>query len=512
MSDMAFRFLYVDADGQEVQVASLDDFRALVRDGVIVEDTLLYDALSRDWATARFHPVYRLAIEDISRSWSEDTDGSESGLPNSASDLGLLQTDSEAPDATTAFLEEYERERRRAELESGVSRPAIPGLDRQSNRPGLDVEPTDDGVPEVPADSADDETSDAPSRRRDVPSSTTGSRDGHVFDGERRDFTGDRRGSPEDSPGSAEVGGVPDPHPRDSRRARDESRSRVASAPSRKSGPARPPRVPENFPRVMVHPGWSSEPIRQVVLFAAVVAIGGWGIAEAWATDPIPPVDEEVLVHEARVASDAYTAPGALLIRESADAAFSDMTAGMQRIQAQLGVGAPPQSWLSGEYLSDPESAPEVMEYWDRYDALVDSLRAAEADLFRAGFVTRLQRQGITGSVLSIRLARAMQDFTADAPRREVVYSAMDDMVEEARSLDTFLHENSGRIAFAGVRSGALSSDPATEAVPLDDQTRQRLAEHLDRLFLAMDEVTGTDPTRRRDLTGNVMKLLRGGG
>jgi len=427
---MKVRFLYVDSDGREIQVPSMDAFSALVESGEIGEETLLFDALSKDWAPARVHQLFRLAAEE------RQSDGGDDGadLPESV-ELSDPLVDAELPDATQAFLEEVERERQQSELNPGSTRPDLPVV------------------------------------RDEVVSVVTAASD--------RDST------------------APDLS------ATDLSEMALVEIPGWQGETSSPPR---RRPRQV-----EGEPGRRVALVGALLMIGGWGIADAWATDPVLPPDEEVLVMESRVASNAYTAEGALRIRESAQGAFSDMTAGMARIQARLGVGAPPTSWLSGEYLSDPASVPEVLQFWGQYEALVDSLRSAEEQLFRTGFVTRLQAQGITGSVLSIRLARAMGDFRDDAARRAQIYDAMDGLAREARELDDFLRASEGRIAFAGVRSGALSLEPTTEAIPLDEGTRLALDRHLDELFTAMDAVTGTDPTQRRDLTGNVLASLRGG-
>ena len=186
------------------------------------------------------------------------------------------------------------------------------------------------------------------------------------------------------------------------------------------------------------------------------------------------------------------------------------MAIGMERIRSRLGIEAPPTSWLSGRYLSDPASAPEVLDYWSTYEAFVDSLRMSEEDLFRSGFVTRLQESGITGPVLSIRLASGLSDFRADRGRREAVYRAMEGLAEEARALDGFLRANTDRIAYAGVRAGAVSNAPGIEALPLDEATRLGLNAQLDRLFAAMDRVTGMDPSRARDLTGTAFEQLAG--
>lgn len=261
-------------------------------------------------------------------------------------------------------------------------------------------------------------------------------------------------------------------------------------------------------PRTLTPVG--NDGLRRVALIGALLAVGGWGIANAWATSAESLPEEALFIGSARSGVGVDVPEGVLVLRESAEAAFRDMALGMERIRSRLGIEAPPTSWLSGRYLSDPASAPEVLEYWTTYEAFVDSLRTSEEDLFRSGFVTRLQESGITGPVLSIRLASGLSDFRADRARRESVYAAMEDLSAQARELDDFLRANTDRIAYAGVREGAVSNAPGIEAVPLDEATRQGLNAQLDRLFAAMDRVTGMDPSRARDLTGTAFEQLAG--
>src|SRR5688572_14395649 len=61
---MRFRFRYLGPDGGELEVESLQSLRALVQSGTVGELTLLYDALTGEWAPARAHAVYRLLRDE----------------------------------------------------------------------------------------------------------------------------------------------------------------------------------------------------------------------------------------------------------------------------------------------------------------------------------------------------------------------------------------------------------------------------------------------------------------
>ena len=61
---MRVRFRYLRSNGREVEVESFERMRALVSSGTVGELTLLYDALTREWAPARAHAAYRLLREE----------------------------------------------------------------------------------------------------------------------------------------------------------------------------------------------------------------------------------------------------------------------------------------------------------------------------------------------------------------------------------------------------------------------------------------------------------------
>src|SRR5687768_3087652 len=63
---MEFRFRYRGPQGAEVEVASLEGLRTLVQSGAVGELTLMYDALTREWAPARAHAAYWFARDELS--------------------------------------------------------------------------------------------------------------------------------------------------------------------------------------------------------------------------------------------------------------------------------------------------------------------------------------------------------------------------------------------------------------------------------------------------------------
>jgi len=250
---------------------------------------------------------------------------------------------------------------------------------------------------------------------------------------------------------------------------------------------------------------WGITP--QAAILALLIGVAGWGIADALGSssdEGAPPEPDAEVEPAAPVAQPSADVGSGVDIRASTYAAFSEMQDGMEALGARLGVAEPPSAWLSGRYLANADTLPAVRDFWVRYGEFVDSIRVSEEELFRSGFISRLRREGVTGSAIPIRLSGAIRDFRADSTRREEIYRSMDTLADEAIALDDWLREASDRIAFAGVRGGAVSMAPEIEAAPLDEETRRALDARLDRVLDALERVTGPDPTRARNLTGQV--------
>jgi hypothetical protein len=486
---MSFRFLFLDSDGREIRLSSRAELRRAVQVGDLGEDMLLYDAETSEWSPARTHPLVREMLEGAEapdpvvpktgrRAVDKLNPGDISGLTLTSTDSGshdpLDHPDPEEGDeedeTVRAFRERLERERRRQEsmgpgvVSDGLSMkrgdriadlhdPNAPKKDtpRTSVEPEpAPVEPESEPVESEPS-SRLPETSE-PSEARGLPSWSAGAPVG------RQAAPGTRR-----------------------KRVRP-SQSTVARTIERGLSP-------------------------QAAILALLVGVLGWGIADALATSGDAPAESgSTMIGDLPVPdTDAEPVDAALDLSASTYVAFADMQRGMERLGQRLGVAEPPTDWLSGRYLADAATLPQVRDFWVRYGAFVDSVRVREEELFRAGYLTRLREEGVGGSTLSIRLSGALQDFRDDRARREQIYRTMDALAAEALLLDQWLREASDRIAYAGVRGGAVSLAPEIEAAPLDDETRWELDTRLNRILDALERVTGPDPNRARAITGRIV-------
>lgn len=116
------RFRYVDAEGAEIEVASVDALKLRIGIGDVTPRTRLYDAAVGEWAPAREHKVFRFLVEEetdllpeASRALMEDVDGED------AAGTGLAGADTAGTDVTA---KEADRER----AERGDGQVHVPSL------------------------------------------------------------------------------------------------------------------------------------------------------------------------------------------------------------------------------------------------------------------------------------------------------------------------------------------------------------------------------------------------
>jgi hypothetical protein len=495
---MRNRFLFVNREGREVEVASEEALARHIEAGDLGEETLLYDSITREWAPVRVHPVGASLLAAV----EEALAGPMVNPPPPATGPGPTATPEAAPvagDASAVAPPE-------ASTGEAAAAPVDPVVDvvdpvEDDGFLGLDLVPEDEShAEEMVQDFMASREAELEEERRlrgaeaenlDVPlvdegqetvAPATPVRQGlAVARGPLATGSGPR--------GAARGGDDPSAH-----RSRGQGRARGGRGGAEVAG--MPPRAGDDRPE-------RSSALRQVALLAGLIVVGGLGIRDA-VTSPVPPPDpgEAVLEFTPPRPAGPLAAPGALAVVSAA--AMRDMGAALEDLRAEMGVNQPPSVWLSGAYLSDASVYPEVSVYWDRYGDLVSAMRDAEEDLFREGVTQRLEAEGQVGSALEIRVARALQDFRADRSRRAAEYDAMEALATAAVEMDAFLRRSARSIEYVPAEAG-LALDPALEVSIRSEIVRRELAGRLDDLLDALDRVAGPDPDRRRDVTRHIL-------
>ncbi len=223
-----------------------------------------------------------------------------------------------------------------------------------------------------------------------------------------------------------------------------------------------------------------------MLLTASVAVPAGWVLARSDAGERDP--GARAVARDARLIEDAAR-------EEALTAVMEDAT----RLRDELGVGPIPPLWLEGAYLADAASHPEVRAAWEQYLALVWALRASEELRYREAYLARLDREGVQGSLRTMRLTTAILAFRRARPDRERAYERVEELAVAALSLHDLLVHLSGSIRYEPARGGTLSADPVIEAVGVDPASQELLEDALDRVTLAV-EADGRGPGTRENI------------
>ena len=169
---MRFRFLYLDKNGEETKVESLDELRHRVAEGEIGEDTLLYDARSREWSPARVHSAFRSVADELGSPPSEgDAESGDDPSPREMPELtagGIELTDA-VPDAVARFLERRERERREEDERRATAFDELKVVDESSRwRSDRDDDDASEGSASMPTEVDESSSADATPARADA--------------------------------------------------------------------------------------------------------------------------------------------------------------------------------------------------------------------------------------------------------------------------------------------------------------------------------------------------------
>ena len=463
---MRFRFRYLGPDGSEVEVESLDGLRVLVRSGAIGELTLLHDALTREWAPARAHAVYRLLREEVDP---------PSGPPSTPT-----------PPSMT------EKPRRR-------------GGGGDDQRPG-------DELPDLGFSVSFESPPVEPDSER-VIRNLLREREQEGKPTERVDwFAKPVAWSPE--PASVSQPPAPrvpvTPPPLDPIPPSEVIAPRVVEAP--RSFAVTPP--PERPPIVRIGPlqGWLDDALREARRLAthrsapqALIVAGSIGlfvllIAAARHERAAAASDEA-----ARIAAASMVGPDlSELVARSAVArasGFQSMVVGMDSLRRVHDVEDVPPVWLEGIYLADAERYPEVEAFWTRYQGFLRDVQASDTTLFRSGFVQEAVAEGVDDGILAMRLSRAMREFKDTQPERAAVYAEMEELAGAALALHALLVERADDIEWSPAIQRGVSRAPVVEAVAQDTVLHDRMWSLMERIFASLEKLGGNLGGSRDNLT-----------
>ena len=501
------RFAYIDSNGNEVPIPSVDALALRIELGAISEETQLYDAHADQWGPAHTHEIFH----SLSRST-----GGESGFvapppvapPPSAEPSSVAEqpaaTESPSPDhddgtpepepSSGDVEEDPDTSFGLTLAESGGPAATRPGADHMGPTPGhAFLGPTDelpilgeapdrpgtfdfgmDGALEV--EEAFTEDASPAGLRPGSPTEHEGGDTGDAGAGMELETTAhfgagtddlDEDSSldleaplstfrPEVAPAwmdhedEAIPGGVMD-------------FSSVGSAGDEDTDedvPLRDRRTPRNKPsppKLRRRRNLAGPIIGVVALLA--VGLGGyvaWPVLSATLASRGAPEGPPVTIPEIPEALQPR-------MRSLAESAFAAIYADVRRDWVTSNpIQTPPREWLAGIYLANASDFEEVEEFWDGMAEYLTAVRTVDLATFDAAYAAQAALQGVTGNDEAVMRERADSGFVAAAGARHRTYVTVQTLIEAAIRLHRFLVANEAQIEY--VPASTVTTNPVLEA------------------------------------------------
>lgn len=513
------RFAYIDSQGKEVEIPSVDALRLRIELGAIVDSTIFHDSNTGKWAPAAEHEIYRTLQRELTELGAggftapPPVPGGPSGGGAPSGDRGpgpasaapgpptggdefVLGFEVElAPELSEAYEPPLERRveaeapapvEERAEAESGsapVAEAAGSGAENREENVPLSSEWGEEGdTPEaedvsdtaaasleageeLPDWAAPAAPGDAPSRLGLEPSADEGPEG-------RTEPPPPVRGMDMEAPLSEYDADQPPEWMRKETPADWASPAPEAPVPEDRPTAFDPlaPR-PEPRPRSAPPPRKLTRARtpgagRVVALLAVlgVAAVGVWygsgylaGMLGAGGPGAQGP--------------SLPSLPPELQSRMArlAEGAVDTMAARLDRLPEREALPAAPNTeWLAGAYLAAPSRFPDVPGYWESVLTFVEAAEAAEDQLFRAAFEAGLAESALSAEEAEGVLERGLAGWEAAASDRARVHRQLRTVAEASLTLHEFLMANEGQISYEPA-AGGVSRDPVLEAVPASE-------------------------------------------
>jgi hypothetical protein len=434
---MSARFRIRTKEGQELSFASREIFAEFVRSGDLSPDDVVYDAETKEWSSARTHPV-------------------------------VLQIELEAEEARAG---------------SGTSEP-----------PAED-EPEPSGPEEGPADAGALAFDLAP-----APAGLTPEQQSAAFvaqmEAERaseRDFDeAPMQGLKMERGSSSVVGDLSLPPSRERRgeSANEEPRRDRAGSARREAPTAVPAKPKIKKPKIKRERGPAPRYAPFVILGLVAVAAGVY-----FGPELLAPGSSDQSASEGAVEPPPSARPSIPATDEALRARARERF--LASTQAALrGLDPVPEIWLRGSYLAEPSDYPQVRAVWEEYLAIIRDVRAADDERYRQAYLRALDDARVEGSARTLRMASAMTAFQAAEAPRVAHYDRVERLAMAALQGHEALISAEGTIAYQPATGPALSQDPVIEAVGRSPEAQALLNRVLDLILTELHDERGPEEAR----------------
>lgn len=542
------RFAYIDSQGNEVPIPSVDALALRIELGAVGPETQLYDAQADHWGPAHTHEIFHTLSRDAGEEGfmappppaapappaaappkAEKPSGKSKPKPkrkpepakddadDGEFDLGLTLAD--PPPEAPARSRDRDREDDRALGDIAAESTDLPLLEEPEPLDVAPAEPMDVAEPVEDTGGGGFDFGDlsagleleGPPAEEDPGIETAmefGSPPASFDPGGDDDLMLEQPMSafePESPPGWMEESGGDDVMDFSTVAAEEEAEEAVA--PIAEASP-RQRRVPKDRPS---KPKFKSQrsmsgPIFLVVLLIALGVGGyyGWPFLNQYLESRNAPARPPVVMPEI---------PAELMPRmtEIAGAAIADVVSQADRSTRVAEAPAEPDDdWLAGVYLGNASRYPGIGAFWESMEGFMTGLHDAEWQGYHDAFVARVANEGLDDQAVAQITERADSGFVAAQPQRLAALAEMERLVDSSLDLHDFLLENEANIDF---RPGVTSaSDPNVDPVleisaPAAD--RERMTQLFDDITDALDALGSLDRVTRDRLVAAMTARLQ---
>jgi hypothetical protein len=501
------RFAYIDSNGNEVPIPSVDALALRIELGAIHEQTELYDAHADQWGPAHTHEIYHTLV----RASAGGDQGFVAPPPPVAPPPAPPKAAEEPPRAEPPQPKPPQADK------APKHKPAPPSKSKKKPEPkpddksfGLTLADASEGEPELdmslpaPGGGGSSATSEDPFDFGDLggglelesgfsPASAPmdfaggGGLGGGAGGDASMDFSGGldleepmSDFSPDAPPGWMEAG--PDSDDADvmdfSSVAGDTATEEAR--PAADTGTKRQTRTKPSPPKFKKRRNLVG-PLLGVLLLLSL-GVGGyvaWPIVSARLTAEDPPEQPGSRLPD--IPEELSPA-----MRDAADAAFASAFR-EARGAATSGLASPPRDWLAGVYLGNASRYESVETFWADIENVLEALRALDVAGFHAHYERSLAAVSVPEESRALVAERADSGFVAAAADREAVYALVDDLVESALGLHEFLVVNEASIDY--VPASSMTADPVLEARPATPEIRNGLNAWIERVYRSLDSL-----------------------
>jgi len=196
--------------------------------------------------------------------------------------------------------------------------------------------------------------------------------------------------------------------------------------------------------------------------------------------------------------------------------AVSGLTASGKRYAARIAelrgeIGlhsSPPAIWLAGAYLAQPGLYPDVLEYWDGFRALVQTVRREDMLLYRSGLEAYLREGDLGDPERAEAWIWAVTAYDRQREPRRAVFDEFEELSAAATDLHVLLLRLGESVQYEPVEGGLLSRNPVLEIVIEDEEVADALGHAIDRVLESLASVHGLEPVSTDRLTRGLLNRL----